>query len=71
MARPQLLEQFRRDPAALAAGEWWRVVTPMFFQDGHLLGTVVNLVMLALGLILSPRHAAPDTAGTRTAKRAH
>ncbi|MEV6906708.1 hypothetical protein [Amycolatopsis sp. NPDC051071] len=52
MARPELLGQFRRDPAALAAGEWWRMVTPMFFQDGHLLGTVFNLAMLAVKDVL-------------------
>src|SRR5699024_10434662 len=37
-----------RDPDALAAGEWWRVATWMFVQDGWLAGTVVNLVALSV-----------------------
>lgn len=48
LLHPGLLEQFRRDPAALAAGQWWRMVTPMFFQDGHLAGLVFNLIALAV-----------------------
>ncbi|HEX6675957.1 MAG TPA: rhomboid family intramembrane serine protease [Actinomycetes bacterium] len=38
----------RRDPAALSAGEWWRVVTPLVVQDGGLAGTVFNLASLAI-----------------------
>jgi membrane associated rhomboid family serine protease len=38
----------RRDPAALSAGEWWRVVTPLVVQDGGLAGTVGNLASLAI-----------------------
>jgi len=38
----------RRDPAALSAGEWWRVVTPLVVQDGGLTGTVFNLASLAI-----------------------
>lgn len=37
-----------RDPEALAAGQWWRVVTWMFVQDGWLAGTVFNLFILAV-----------------------
>lgn len=48
LLHPVLLDQFRRNPVALAAGQWWRMVTPMFFQDGHLLGTIFNLVVLAV-----------------------
>lgn len=29
---PLILAVLRRDPEALAAGEWWRVVTPLFVQ---------------------------------------
>lgn len=48
LLHPILLDQFRRNPEALAAGQWWRMVTPMFFQDRHLTGTVFNLVILAV-----------------------
>ena len=48
LLHPVLLHQFGRDPAGLAAGQWWRMVTPMFVQDGGLLGLVFNLVALAV-----------------------
>lgn len=48
LLHPILLDQFRRSPEALTAGQWWRMITPMFFQDGHLTGTVFNLVILAV-----------------------
>jgi membrane associated rhomboid family serine protease len=46
LVHPALLDQFRRDGAAINAGEWWRLVTGMFFQDGKLLGGIFNLVAL-------------------------
>ncbi|TVT17046.1 rhomboid family intramembrane serine protease [Amycolatopsis acidiphila] len=42
-----LLGRFQRDPA-IAHGEWWRLVTASFFQDGWLLGTIFNLFILAV-----------------------
>lgn len=49
---PGLLEAGERDPDAIAAGEWWRLLTSMFLQDGGLTGTVFNLVTLAVSLVL-------------------
>ncbi|MET7995592.1 rhomboid family intramembrane serine protease [Amycolatopsis sp. NPDC005232] len=48
LAVPGLLEHVRRDGAAIDAGQWWRLLTGMFFQDGGLLGGVFNLVILAI-----------------------
>src|SRR5579859_3992439 len=31
---PQLLLTFERDPARFAAGDWWRLITPLFVRDG-------------------------------------
>jgi membrane associated rhomboid family serine protease len=45
---PALLSSLRRDPAALAAGQWWRVVTPLAVQDGGVAGTIFNLLFLAV-----------------------
>jgi membrane associated rhomboid family serine protease len=33
---PEILRAFRRNPEALLAGEWWRVVTPLFVQSNGL-----------------------------------
>jgi membrane associated rhomboid family serine protease len=48
LMHPVLYDQFRRDPAALAHGEWWRLITPSFFQDGWVIGTIFNLFILAV-----------------------
>src|SRR5689334_11530872 len=48
LAVPGLLEHVRRDGAAIDAGQWWRLLTGMFFQDGGLVGGVFNLVVLAI-----------------------
>jgi membrane associated rhomboid family serine protease len=45
---PAILPALQRDFARFAAGEWWRVVTPLFVQDGGIAGTVFNLVGLVL-----------------------
>lgn len=37
-----------RDPALLAEGQWWRVASWMFVQDGWLTGTVFNLIALVI-----------------------
>jgi len=43
-----LLDEFRRDAGKIRAGEWWRLITGMFFQDGWLAGTLFNLLTLAV-----------------------
>lgn len=45
---PPALELFRRDSAAIAAGQLWRLGTALFFQDGGFAGGVFNLVALLL-----------------------
>jgi len=43
-----LYELVVRDAARIDDGEWYRLVTGMFFQDGWTAGLVVNLVWLAV-----------------------
>ena len=45
---PVLLTFFERNYGRFLAGDWWRLVTPLFFQDGGVLGGVFNLVSLLL-----------------------
>lgn len=49
---PGLLEWGQRQSSAITAGQWWRLVTAIFLQDGGWPGTVFNLVMLAVTLWL-------------------
>lgn len=47
---PALLAALARDRDALLAGEWWRMITPLFAQDGGWAGLIFNLVaLLVLG----------------------
>lgn len=50
LAYPQLLEVAARDPGAIQRGQWWRLATSMFVQDGGLPGTIFNLILLAVVL---------------------
>ncbi|MET3959522.1 membrane associated rhomboid family serine protease [Rhodococcus sp. OAS809] len=45
---PGLLDMFRRDPTLIRDGQWWRILTSVFVQDGGLAGTVANLLTLAV-----------------------
>ncbi len=45
---PMLLPMFQRDNERFLSGEWWRLFTPIFFQDGGLSGTIFNLISLLL-----------------------
>lgn len=45
---PVLLSLFQRDTTHFLAGDWWRLITPLFFQDGGVSGAIFNLVSLAL-----------------------
>jgi membrane associated rhomboid family serine protease len=49
-AIPVMLQLGRRD--ASAVGQWWRLLTSMFLQDGGVPGTVFNLVTLAISVVL-------------------
>ena len=45
---PEVLAALRRNPDALSAGEWWRIVTPLFVQPTGWLQCVFNgMFMLA------------------------
>jgi rhomboid protease GluP len=48
LVRPGLFDLVVRDAARIDSGEWYRLVTGMFFQDGRLLGLLSNLVWLAV-----------------------
>lgn len=49
-AVPELLDAGRRNVAAVENGEWWRLVTSVFLQDGGWLGTAFNLITLAISV---------------------
>ncbi|SEB60985.1 hypothetical protein SAMN04489806_1275 [Paramicrobacterium humi] len=55
LAQPQLLDAGMRNAAILEHGEWWRVVTANVLQDGGLAGTVSNLAVLAVSLLIIVR----------------
>lgn len=45
---PILLLFLQRDTTRFVNGEWWRLVTPLFVQDGGVTGAIFNLVTLFL-----------------------
>jgi membrane associated rhomboid family serine protease len=45
---PVVLSLFERDYERFLSGDWWRLVTPLFVQDGGVAGTIFNLVSLLL-----------------------
>lgn len=44
----EVLSALDRNRELLLDGQWWRIVTPLFVQDGGWLGTIVNLVALLI-----------------------
>lgn len=47
---PKVLDLFERSAAQISSGEWWRLVTAVFFQDGSIIGGSANiLLLLAIG----------------------
>lgn len=50
---PAMLTHGGRDGAAIRSGEWWRVFTSLFLQDGGWLGTVFNLFVLGVTLVVA------------------
>jgi rhomboid protease GluP len=55
LAHPPLYDAVVRDAARINAGEWYRLVTGMFFQDGWAFGLVSNLLWLAVFGTLAER----------------
>ena len=54
---PQVLDLFGRDRSVLLEGEWWRLVTPLFVQDGGWPGTLFNISsLIAVGLCAETLH---------------
>ena len=43
---PQLLDLFERNTTLIFSGQFWRVLTSIFFQDGGITGAVFNIVSL-------------------------
>jgi membrane associated rhomboid family serine protease len=52
-----VLDALRRDPAALAAGEWWRLFTPLLVLDGDPLihYATDTVVLIVVGAVLERR----------------
>lgn len=48
MQYPDLLSALRRNPDALAAGEWWRMITPLFVHSDGWMQIIVNLIGIAV-----------------------
>lgn len=55
MAVPDLLELGMRDDAILEHGQWWRLATANVLQDGGVAGTLSNLSILAVTLLIVGR----------------
>src|SRR5690242_20226281 len=45
---PTMLSTFQRDFERFLQGDWWRLISPLFVQDGGGSGTIFNLISLAL-----------------------
>lgn len=52
LVHPGLLQTLRRDPSALAAGQWWRVATPLVVQDPPWQWAVLGPLTLGLGAVV-------------------
>ncbi len=59
LVRPALLDEGMRDTGAIRAGQWWRLATAIVLQDGGWIGTVFNLVTLAVTVVLAGEVLAP------------
>jgi len=46
LLHPELLSVCQRDASRIFAGEYWRIVTALFFQDGWITGGVTNILAL-------------------------
>jgi membrane associated rhomboid family serine protease len=56
LAVPSWEENLRRDPALIADGQWYRLVTSLVVQDGGVLGLIFNVgTLLVLGVLAERR----------------
>ena len=52
---PAILQLFERDYERFLAGDWWRLGTSLFVQDGGISGSIFNLVSLILVGVVAER----------------
>ncbi|HEY5810469.1 MAG TPA: rhomboid family intramembrane serine protease [Povalibacter sp.] len=55
VAYPEVLQAFRRDVTGLKAGEWWRLITPLFVQPGGTFQFLFNMMFLVVLLPMAER----------------
>jgi rhomboid protease GluP len=54
---PDVLDLLGRNRSLLLAGEWWRLFTPLFVQDGRWFGTIFNIsALIVIGLCAEALH---------------
>lgn len=54
-ATPSVVPVLEREPGALEAGQWWRLVTPLFVQTLGWYQVVTNLITLAVVGVVAER----------------
>ncbi len=52
---PAVLNTLERDPVAFAAGQWWRIITPLFVRDGIWFQYVQLVVIAIMGTLIERR----------------
>ncbi len=45
---PGILLKFQRNTTLIREGEWWRIFTALFFQDGLIFGGITNIIFLLM-----------------------
>jgi rhomboid protease GluP len=55
IAYPEVLQALRRDAAGLKAGDWWRLITPLFVQSSGAFQFLFNMIFLVVFLPMGER----------------
>lgn len=55
LAYPEVLQALQRDSQGLKAGEWWRVITPLFVQSQGLFQFLFNMTFIVVLLPMAER----------------